>query len=147
MKTAIRMIMVVMLMAVCATATEARGRRQDAGDRQQRREQLATTQANYIADELQLDEETTAKFVATYCAYQREVWQLGRAKRHRSNMTEAEAQQAINDRFERNQRILELRQKYQQEYSQFLSQQQILRVYELEDQLMQQLRQQRRNRR
>ena len=146
MKTTIRLILIVLMVALSATTTEARGRRQGDDNRQQRREQLAQTQANYIAQELKLDEATTAKFVTTYCAYQREVWQLGRGKRHRENMTNAEAQQAISERFDRNQRILDLRRKYQTEYSTFLTPQQILRVYELEDQLMQQLRQRRHSR-
>ena len=147
MKTAIRLILILLMVTISATSIEARGRRQgNDTNRQQRREQLAQSQANYIAQELKLDEANTAKFVTTYCAYLREVWQLGRGKPHRDNMSEAEAQQAISERFDRNQRILDLRRKYQAEYSTFLTPQQILRVYELEDQLMQQLRQQRRKR-
>ncbi|MGN0223667.1 MAG: hypothetical protein ACI4AM_06545, partial [Muribaculaceae bacterium] len=97
MKTAIRLILIVLMVAVSASTIEARGRRQGDDNRQQRREQLAQSQANYIAQELKLDEATTAKFVATYCAYHREVWKLGRGKCHRDNMTDAEAQQAISE--------------------------------------------------
>lgn len=146
MKTAIRLIFITLMVAISASTIEARGPRQGDANRQQRREQLAQSQANYIAQELKLDEATTARFVTTYCAYHREVWKLGRGKRHHGNMTEAEAQQAISERFDRNQRILDLRRKYQAEYSKFLTPQQILRVYELEDQLMQELRQRRHSR-
>lgn len=40
------------------------------------REELTAAQANYIASELKLDEETTAKFIASFTAYQKEIWSL-----------------------------------------------------------------------
>jgi hypothetical protein len=54
-------------------------------------------------------------------------------------MTDAEAEQAIKQRMERSQKILDLREKYYGKYSQFLSPKQIERVYELERQAMQRL--------
>ena len=98
------------------------------------REELAEKQARHIAHELALDDATTQKYVATYCAYQKEVWALGpRVKRHQSeNATEAEAEQANKARMEQSQKILDLREKYYKEYSKFLTQKQIERAYELE---------------
>ena len=52
-----------------------------------------------------------------------------------------QAQQAINDRFERSQKILALREKYYKRYSTFLTQKQIQRVYEMERQMMRRLSQ------
>ena len=105
------------------------------------REQLAEKQARHIAHELALDDATTQKYVATYCAYQKEVWALGpRVKRHSAtNATEAEAAQANKARMEQSQKILDLREKYYKEYSKFLTQKQIERAYELEQQTMQRL--------
>lgn len=105
------------------------------------REQLAVKQAHYIAKEIALDDATTKKFVATYCAYQKEVWALGpRVKEAKdTTMTEAEAEQLIQKRFERSQQILNIREKYYKEYSKFLSAKQIERVYELERQLVHRL--------
>ena len=105
------------------------------------REQLAEKQARHIAHELALDDATTQKYVATYCAYQKEVWALGpRVKRHSSaNATEAEAEQANKARMEQSQKILDLREKYYKEYSKFLTQKQIERAYELEQQVMRRL--------
>ena len=105
------------------------------------REELAEKQARHIAHELALDDATTQKYVATYCAYQKEVWALGpRVKRHSSaNATEAEAEQANKARMEQSQRILDLREKYYKEYSKFLTQKQIERAYELEQQVMRRL--------
>ena len=105
------------------------------------REELAEKQARHIAHELALDDATTQKYVATYCAYQKEVWALGpRVKRHQAdNATEAEAEQANKARMEQSQKVLALREKYYKEYSKFLTQKQIERAYELEQQVMRRL--------
>ena len=50
--------------------------------------------------------------------------------------TDAQTEQEIKQRFEMSEKILNIRQKYYKKYSQFLSQQQIQRVYELERQRM-----------
>lgn len=125
-------LMAVLLLVFCTMAT--------AQNPQQRmsREQLAEKQAKHIAHELAFDETTTQKFVETYCAYQQEVWALGpRQKPEPTN--DEEAEQAIKERFERSQQILDLREKYYEEYSKFLTQKQIQRVYELERQAMNRL--------
>ena len=105
------------------------------------REELAEKQARHIAHDLALDDAATQKYVATYCAYQKEVWALGpRVKRHQSeNATEAEAEQANKARMEQSQKILDLREKYYKEYSKFLTPRQIQRVYELEKKSMKRL--------
>jgi len=125
-------LMAILVLVFCTMVT--------AQDQQQRmsREQLAEKQAKHIAHELAFDETTMQKFVATYCAYQQEVWALGpRQKAEPTN--DEEAGQVIRKRFERSQQILDLREKYYEEYSKFLTQQQIQRVYELERQCMQNL--------
>lgn len=125
-------LMALLLMVFCTMAT--------AQNPQQRmsREQLAEKQAKHIAHELAFDETTTQQFVETYCAYQQEVWALGpRQKPEPTN--DEEAEQAIKERFERSQQILDLREKYYEEYSKFLTQKQIQRVYELERQAMNRL--------
>ena len=104
------------------------------------REELAEKQARHIAHELALDDATTQKYVATYKAYQQEVWALGpRVKRHQANASEAEAEQANKARMEQSQKILDLREKYYKEYSKFLTQRQIERAYELERKSMKRL--------
>ena len=105
------------------------------------REELAEKQASHIAHELALDDATTEKYVATFKAYQQEVWALGpRVRRHQADTaTEAEAEQANKARMEQSQKILDLREKYYWEYSKFLTQRQIERAYELEQQVMRRL--------
>ena len=102
------------------------------------REQLAEKQAQYISRNLGLDEKTNAKFIETYTDYQKEVWALGPRPHHKKGemKTDAQTAQEIKQRFEMSEKILNIRQKYYKKYSQFLSQQQILRVYELERQMM-----------
>ena len=111
-----------------------------AQDEKQRmnREQLAEKQAKHIAQELSFDEATTQHFIETYCACQQEVWALGPRQKAES-VTEEEAEQAIKERFERSRAILDLREKYYEEYRKFLTQKQILRVFELEHQAMDRL--------
>ena len=102
------------------------------------REQLAEKQAKHIAQELSFDEATTQRFIETYCACQQEVWALG-PRQKAEPATDEEAEQAIKERFERSRAVLDLREKYYEEYSKFLTQKQILRVFELEHQSMDRL--------
>ena len=116
-------LMTALMLTFCIMAT--------AQDRQQRisREQLAEKQAKHIANELTFDEAVTQQFVKTYCAYQQELWALG--PNHK--------EEPAKERFERSQQILDLREKYYKEYSKFLTQSQIQKVYKLERQTMNRL--------
>lgn len=98
------------------------------------REQLAETQAQHIAKDLAFDDATTAKFVATYCEYQKELWAIGpRPKKAQGEtLSEKQAEAQMQQQFTRSQRILDLREKYYKKYSTFLTQRQIQRVYEIE---------------
>ena len=103
------------------------------------REELAVKQAGYISRELAFDEETSKKFEETYCDFQRELWALGPSlgKQQSENPNEEEMKQ----RFERSQKILDLRRKYYAIYSTFLTQKQISRMYEIERDMMRRLTQ------
>ncbi|MBQ6652525.1 MAG: hypothetical protein IJM81_03905 [Prevotella sp.] len=105
------------------------------------REQLAETQARHIANTLALDDATAQKYIAAYCQYQQEIWALGPRvqSKKQTDMTEAESEQAIKERFEHSQKILKIREKYYKEYSKFMTQKQIRRAYELEQQMMHRL--------
>ena len=135
-----RIALYAIMMAVCTTALQAQDNNQSNKQRMSR-EQLAEKQGKYIAHELAFDEQTTQKFLAIWLDYQKEVWALGpRLKKHdKDSQTDAEAEQAIKQRMERSQKILDLREKYYKRYSQFLTQKQIERVYELEHKAMQRL--------
>lgn len=136
MKSIFRILLFAMAMtAFCASAYAQKDSRQ-----RMTREQLAETQAKYIAQEMEMDGTTSEKFVETFCRFQKEIWALGpRPKREAPDRTDAETEQAIKERFAHSQKILDLRHKYYEEYSKFLSQQQIVRVYELERKMMDRL--------
>ncbi len=104
------------------------------------REQLAETQATYIAKEMRMDDATAGRFIETFCRFQKDIWALGsRPKREASARTDAETEEALKERFAHSQKILDLRKKYYVEYSEFLTQKQIERVYKLEREMMNRL--------
>lgn len=141
MKTIVKFVLVA-IMAI-ATTGQAFAQPQDKKQRMNR-EQLAEMQARHIADEMAFDDATTQKFVETYGKCQKEVWALRperpkKDKKPQESMTEEQTEKAIKDRFEQSQKILDIRQKYYKEYSKFLSQKQIERVYQLEQKMMRNL--------
>ena len=135
MKKILGILMMVVTMMTVSTSVFAQ-----APNQKQRlsREQLAEKQAQYIAHDLGLDDKTSSKFIDTYTQFQKEVWALGPRPHHKKGEMKSDAQteQEIKQRFEMSEKILNIRQKYYKKYSQFLSQQQIQRVYELERQMM-----------
>lgn len=136
MKSFFRILLLTVTMTTFCVSTYAQK-----NDRQRMtREQLAENQAEYIAREMAMDDTTTKQFIKTFCQFQKEIWALGpRPKKEISTHTDEEAEQALKARFAHSQKILDLRQKYYGEYSKFLTQKQIKRVYELERQIMDRL--------
>lgn len=146
MKSIIKIMMIataILSFTCTATAQHRRG-----GERMSQ-EQLAEKQAKHIAQELSLSPETSELFISTYINCQKEIWSLG--PRHtdsrQSHISESQADSAIQDRFERSQRVLDIRKKYYAEYCKFLTPKQIERVYELERQMMRHLYHRRNSRR
>ena len=105
-------------------------------------EQLAVMQARHIASELAFDEETARQFTETYGQYHKELRDL-RSERPRVKDGDAETEEAIRQsilaQFDQSRKMLDLREKYYKEYSRFLTQCQIRRVYELERNMNQRL--------
>ena len=134
MKKILGILMMVVTMMTVSTSVFAQ-----AANQKQRlsREQLAEKQAQYIAHDLGLDDKTSSKFIGTYTEYQKEIWALGPRPHHKKGEMKSDAQteQEIKQRFEMSEKILNIRQKYYKKYSQFLTQQQIQRVYEIERQM------------
>lgn len=101
------------------------------------REELAVKQAEHISEELAFDETTSDKFKETYCAFQQELWALGPSLG--KQQSEDQSEEEMKQRFERSQKILDLRKKYYDIYSTFLTQKQISRMYEIEREMMHRL--------
>lgn len=141
MKTIMKLWLVAALMLMgTATISAQNNKRQ-----RLTREELADKQARHIAQTMAFDEATTKQFVETYTACQKEIWALGprmkgaRKQANAQQQTEAEAKQDIALQFERSEKLLQIRQKYYAEYSKFLTQNQIKRVYVLERRMMKRL--------
>jgi len=133
--TSIKLFLIAIMAMVTISASA-----QDNGKQRMSREKFAETQARHISQQLALDDKTSNKFIETYTQCQREVWALGprlRGSKGRTVQpkTDAESEQAIKQRFDRSQKLLDIKQKYYKEYSKFLTQNQIQRVYELERQM------------
>lgn len=135
MKNIIRLLLLVVALTAFSGAVSAQNRKQHLT-----REQLAEVQAKHIAKEMAMDKATSQRFIKTFCQFQRDIWALGpRPKQPNDQMTDEETGQALKARFAHSRKILDLRQKYYAIYSEFLTQKQIQRVYELERQMMERL--------
>ena len=107
------------------------------------RQGLSQVQAAYIAKQLGFDEATTRRFVELYAKQQQEIWALSpRDKATKGARTDAEAERAIKDYFERSEQLLSIRKKYYQEFRNFLTPQQIERIYKLDRRTIEGLRRQ-----
>ncbi|MDD6890075.1 MAG: hypothetical protein PUD39_07440 [Bacteroidales bacterium] len=138
MKNVFKIMLVVL--ALCAFTIPANAQQRKNGKRPST-EQLAEKQAKHIAQELCLDDETTAKFIATYTQCQKEIMASNPRKRFdkKQSRTEAQTDSLLRARFDHSQRLLDLRKKYYEEYRKFLTAKQIERVYQIEDQTMKRL--------
>ena len=135
MKNIIRLLLLVVSLTAFSGAVSAQNRKQ-----RLTREQLAEVQAKHIVKEMAMDKATSQRFIKTFCQFQRDIWALGpRPKQPNDQMTDEETGQALKARFAHSRKILDLRQKYYAIYSEFLTQKQIQRVYELERQMMERL--------
>lgn len=136
MKNIIKVLTLAIAMVTISASTYAQK-----NERQRMtREQLAETQARFIANKMAMDDSTATRFVETFCQFQKDIWALGpRPKRDTSHLSDKEAEQAMNERFAHSQKILDLRKKYYLKYCNFLTPSQIERVYELERGMMNRL--------
>ena len=133
-------IIKVVVLIVAMMASNANLYAQKVEQQRITREQLAETQAQFIANEMAMDDETTRQFVETFCQFQKEIWALGpRPIREKSHLSDTEAEQAMHERFAHCQTILGLRKKYYLKYSKFLTPTQIEKVYVLERRMMNRL--------
>ena len=129
-------VIAIMMIASCATVFA----QQNTQKQRMSREQLAEVQAKHIAGELAFSDAVTGKFVKTFCDCQKEIWALGpRPRPDKQGMSEQENEERIKQRFAMSEKILNIRQKYYKEYSKFLTQAQIEKVYEQERKMMNRL--------
>ena len=153
MKNVAKMMLSMLMMTAVSTQVVAMDNDKQQEKKHMSREELAVRQGQKIAHQLALDDATSQKFQQTWQEYQKELWALGpkhhqkggrpdatdgdKKERETKNITEAEAEKMIKNQFEHSRKLLDLREKYYKQYSKFLTQKQILRVYEIERHSMQ----------
>jgi len=143
MKNVYKILIIALAIIACGTTAQAQSTKQKGNHQRLTREQMAEKQANFIAHELAMDDATATRFVDTYRKYQQEMWSLRpqhKKDKDAESKTDAQAAQDMKQRFEHSQKLLDLRKKYYDEYSKFLTPKQIERVYDLEKRSMKHLK-------
>lgn len=104
-------------------------------------EQVANMQAAKIVTDLGLDDKTAAKFTEVYQKYMKELDDVRKefplygvkgmkAKAQASIPTDEEVDKMMRDRFKQSRKMLEVREKYYDEFRKFLSPKQVQKVYD-----------------
>ena len=104
-------------------------------------EQVANMQAAKIVNDLGLDDKTAAKFTEVYQKYMKELDDVRKefplygvkgmkAKAQASIPTDEEVDKMMRDRFKQSRKMLEVREKYYDEFRKFLSPKQVQKVYD-----------------
>lgn len=134
MKEMKRMMMVCFLMMASITLAMAQQNNDGKEKKRPSMEQFTQMQANRIAQQLAFDDKTTKKFVEAFCNCRKEIaaTRLPHPKKKPGEMTDSEVDKSIKARFQQSRKILDIREKYYNAYSKFLSPKQIQRVYDLE---------------
>ena len=104
---------------------------------QDRRIQWATAQARQIADSLQMSGDQANKFITDYLECQRQIWKLDTpetSRKHNSKnvKSDTDAEKILKARFEKRKKMNDILEKYYKKYSSYLSQTQIMKMYETE---------------
>ena len=101
-------------------------------------EQMVDMQSRKIVGELGLDDKTAARFTDVYAKYMKEMNDLRKeympkrpeAGKKPSMPTDAEVDKMMRDRFKQSRKMLDIREKYYDEFRKFLSPKQVQKIYE-----------------
>lgn len=144
MKFAGMLLMALVCGSQLAFAQQKQGR--DYGRKPMGHEQMSEMKAKRIAGDLALDDKTAEKFKTTYMEYMKEMHQLwqkdfpmndgkgkdGEKMRKNKDLSDAEVEKMIEDRFDRSRKMLDIREKYYKEFKKFLTPKQIQKMYDKE---------------
>ena len=106
-------------------------------------EQMSALKANHFVEELALDDNASDKFKDVYLKYMEEMHSLWKEyapkkpegtemNRMKKAPTDDEVEKMIKDRFAQSRKMLDIREKYYNEFRKFLSPKQIQKVYGME---------------
>lgn len=101
-------------------------------------EQMVDMQSRKIIGDLGLDDKTAAKFTEVYAKYMKEMNDLRKeympkrpeAGKKPSMLTDAEVDKMMRDRFKQSRKMLDIREKYYDEFRKFLSPKQVQKIYD-----------------
>ena len=134
MKKIVSIACCAIMMALCTTVQAQDNHCDQVKKKSMNPEQMIEKKAQHIARQLALDDATTKKFIETYREYKKEMKALGHKDccEGKQDLTEAEAEKALKACFDNREQSLSLQKKYYGKYSKFLTQKQIMRVYEMD---------------
>ena len=143
-----KLFSLMLLIFVCSMQTSVFSQNNNRGnverrvDRKERPklspEQMMQRKINYIVKQMELDEAKKEAFVSLYKEYQGELRNCQRSlrtkfeKKNRNELTDAEITERIEARFAQSHKILDIREKYYQEFKKILTPQQIQKMYKAE---------------
>ncbi|MCQ2288950.1 MAG: hypothetical protein MJZ74_07605 [Muribaculaceae bacterium] len=135
-RTALFTVMMTIMMALSFSANAQQNDGKQEGRRQFNPEQAIQHRAQSIANKLNLDDATTAKFMDTYKAYLKEMHgvyaKYGQGmggKKKDEGKTDAQVEQDIKNQFAMSRAIIDVREKYYTKFRAFLNPRQIKVVY------------------
>lgn len=138
----------LMLMVACflgiqvINAQESQGKEQKPGRRRMTMEQMVDMQAGKIINELGLSDKDSAKFIDVYKKYMKEMADLRKEYMPKKpdfkpgegaklpNLTDAEVDKMMRNRFIQGRKMLDIREKYYDEFRKFLSPKQAQKVFD-----------------
>ena len=131
MKTKKFFMVLVALFMGSQMAIFAQGKKEGKMDRKQfGQEQMQKMQCNQLINALALDDAETAKFKPVYTKYMEEMRAVRdmNPRAPRSTLTDAEVEQVIKARFAQSRKMLDIREKYYNEFRKILSPKQIAKI-------------------
>ena len=93
------------------------------------------TAGQRMASQLMLDDKTAAKFIPLYNEFRqkmKEAVKTDKPAKHVSDMTDAEVESLLKQRFERSQKLLDVREAYFKKFQGVLTARQIYKIYQSE---------------
>ena len=134
-----------MLLVACFLGAQSlSAQNKEAGNRPRKRmsiEQLTERQANKLAEEMGLDDKTSARFKDVFRNYKMEMndlWKKNMPKKPQAKsdgnkkspqLTDDEVDKMMRDKFKLSRKMLDVREKYYNEFRKFLNPKQVQKVY------------------
>lgn len=137
-KYLVMMVVAVLMGTQVMNAQDSKEQVERRGRKRMTMEQMVNMQANKIIGDLGLDDKTAAKFKDVYAKYMKEMNDLRKeympkrpeAGKKPSMPSDAEVDKMMRDKFKVGRKMLDLREKYYDEFRKFLSPKQVQKVYD-----------------